>query len=416
MVTGLVAAGLVMGPPAHADTADGGGGGYAAWTFAGAGGAYTGTLSLGGGFPEATFTSDSSQATMPGGVSTYLPAGSAPGLVFGSSSGQPYLNQRPKANNPGSPATTTYTFKRATPAGGWGFVLGDIDADMAKVSATDGNGLPVPVADLGFQGAFNYCDAPSPRPCGDDPEGFDLPVWDGATGTLNGSGRVPDADTAGASGWFRPTVALKTLTIEYTWKTGFPIYQTWFGTAAEDISGTVAGCSVAGVGIALQGPGGTVLASTVTDSAGAYSFANFLAAPGYTVAMTTPSGCVASGPVQRPVDLSGGPATGVNFVLTAVTVTPTETVSPSPSPSETTQTPGPTASTGTGSPASATPSASIAASTAAVLPAGSTTQDLANTGANWIGPGLLMGFLFLGAGALAILAGRRGGKHRPSRR
>lgn len=43
---------------------------------------------------------------------------------------------RPAADNANSPSTTTYTFATPTPAGGWGFVLGDVDADQVLVQAT----------------------------------------------------------------------------------------------------------------------------------------------------------------------------------------------------------------------------------------------------------------------------------------
>ena len=44
-------------------------------------------------------------------------------------------------------------FDTPTPAGGWGFALGDIDSDLAVVSALDAEGEPVAAADLGFGGA-----------------------------------------------------------------------------------------------------------------------------------------------------------------------------------------------------------------------------------------------------------------------
>lgn len=442
LLSGALAA-LVLAPlPSVADVADGGGGGYAAWSLDGSSGGYSGTMNLGGGFPDATFTSNSSQATLPGGSSSFLPAGSAPGQVFGSSSGNAYLNQRPKGNSAGAPAITTYTFESPTPAGGWGFVLGDIDADKARVSATGADGQPVAIKDLGFQGVFNYCDAPSPRSCADDPLGFDLPVWDGSTGTLSGSGRLPNADTAGASGWFRPTVPLKSLTIEFTWVTGFPVYQTWFASTAADISGMVKGCTVGGVGLELRGPGGNVVATTVTDSTGAYTFKDFLRVPGYTVTLSTPLGCTPVGPTEKTVDLHNGSVTEVDFELEVPVTTPPVTTPPVTTPPVTTPPvttppvttppattppvttppvttppvtpstdPGPTETT-TGT---AVPSPSSSTTTATGQPvAGS--GNLPNTGAGNVVSGVLWSVLLLGAGSLTVLLTRRKGRHQASRR
>ena len=149
---------LPVATPARAATVPA----YAAWTFGGSAGAYTGTMSLGPGFPAATFSSNSTSGAGTGlqtGASTWLPAGSPFGGVFGSSENLPYVNLRPAANNALSPSTTTFTFAAPIPAGSWAFALGDIDADLVQLSATDSGGNPVAAADLGFQAAFNYCDA-----------------------------------------------------------------------------------------------------------------------------------------------------------------------------------------------------------------------------------------------------------------
>ena len=432
----LLSAPLLAGAvAAQADTVDGGGGGYAAWTLSGTGTAYTGSVTLNGGFPGTTFTSNSRQTTVQAGKSVFLPAGSAPGAIFGSSANQQYLNQRPLRDNVTSPSTTTYTFDRPTPASGWGFVLGDIDADKAVVSATDAKGNPVSVADLGFKSVFNYCDAPTPRPCTGDPDPgggnrFDLPVWDPATATLLGSGFGSNQDTAGASGWFMPTVPLTSLTIRYYMLSGFPVYQTWFATVAHDISGTVSGCVVGGVPMDLKDANGFTVASTVTDANGNYAFTGFVASDDYTVSTTAPDGCEVVGEPEVAVDLSVGDVANVDFEQSEVV--PTQTATPTSTATET-GTP-----TGTASPtATATASASASASASAtgepttpqtpsptavatvtgtdtLPPTSSSTvipRGLAETGASSPLPVLGGAALLLALGAVTVSLGRRRHRH-----
>lgn len=315
---GVVALALGVAGSAYAE------GSYAEVTLTGGGGAYAGTVTLAPGFPATTFTSDSrASATVPTGASNWLSAATPWGAVYGSSVDQPYLNLRPAADAAGSPSTTTYTFDTPTPAGGWGFALGDIDSDLAVVSALDASGEAVAAADLGFEGTFNYCDA-SPRPsgvCSSGPPagggGFDLPaVTTGAESvTLTGNG----PDSGGSAGWFRPAVALSTLTIEFAWQTGFPVYHTWFATELRSVAGTVTldgATPQAGVSLTLTGPSGEVVATTTTGDDGGYAFAGV--APGdYDVAMTVPDGLYPVGPSELPASAVGSDVVGVDFDLTA---------------------------------------------------------------------------------------------------
>lgn len=209
-------------------------GGYADWTMDGSGNAYTGTMTLPGNFPAASFTSDARAVSqLNSGNSTWLPDDTPFGEVFGDSRGQRYPNLRPYADRPGAPSTTTFSFDSPTPAKDWGFTLGDIDADTVEVSATDADGNPVPVTDLGFQGGFNYCDAsPRSNACSGTTE-YQVPTWvpGGTSGQLVGDG----VDKVGSSGWFRPTVAIKTLTFSFTRLSGFPVYQTWFARLPKPV-------------------------------------------------------------------------------------------------------------------------------------------------------------------------------------
>lgn len=313
-VAGVVLAGAL---PASAQET-----GWADWEpLSGSAGNYTTTMQqLAAGFPEATMTSDSRAGSVGviSGASTWLSADTPPGQTYGSSRNRPYLNLRPRADNADAPSTTTYTFERPTPAGGWAFVLGDIDADEVTVTAKGPDGQPVAVGNLGFQGEFNYCDAAGSPSC----TGGDLPSWDPATATLTGNEDA--ADTAGASGWFEPTVPIKSLTFVFRWRSGFPVYQTWFASLARDISGTVTGPddeSVAGSTLKLFGPDGTELATTTPDEEGNYEFPGYTAANGYEVEIIPPSRYTLdetageAGQQRRPADLAEEDAAEVDFAL-----------------------------------------------------------------------------------------------------
>jgi hypothetical protein len=266
------------------------------------------------------------------GASTWLSEGTPPGAKYGSSRNHQYINLRPNTDTADGPSTTTYTFERPTPPGGWAFALGDIDADEVTISATDAEGQPISVEDFGFQGVFNYCDADAGPSC--DGNGV-VPDWDPDTGTL--SDPTGDADTHGATGWFEPTAPIKTLTFTFRWKSGFPVYQTWFMNLTRDISGAVSGQAecVSGTTIRLLGPDGTELDSTTPNDDGSYEFLGYTASDGYEVEVAPPSGCGIdaaageSGHLVRPVDLRTSDASGIDFVVQQIrsaTLEPDETL------------------------------------------------------------------------------------------
>jgi len=277
--------------------------------------AYSTTMQLPAlGFPEATVTSDSRAGSVgvQTGATTWFGALSAPGAIYGSSRDRPYLNLRPKADNASSPSTTTYTFARPTPLG-WAFVLGDVDADQVRVSATLADGRTASAVDLGFQDAFNLCDS-SPRPSSCSGTGpYDLPSWDEPTLTLRGN--LAASDTYGASGWFQPTASLRTLTFTFTRREGFPVFQTWFASRMQDVTGTLGvsdggTCEVEGATVRLVDATGSSVADTTTDADGAYAFEGVAASPGYRVQISgLPEGCIASSPTSVAIDLSGGDTT-----------------------------------------------------------------------------------------------------------
>lgn len=324
-VTSLVAA-LVLAAAIPASAA--GPAGIGQWTpLTGSSTDYTATMQLPAtGFPQAsvTSTSRSGQVGVQTGASAWFGENSPIGLVYGSSKDQPYLNLRPKADGPTTPSITTYTFDRATPQG-WAFVLGDVDSDKVTVSATKADGSAASVAELGFQGVFNYC-ATTPRSstCSGIAAPFDLPSWDVATRTLNGNAGADD--TTGASGWFQPTTSLRTLTLTFTQRSGFPVYQTWFAVQTHGVSGTVGvssgACDQVGMTADLLDAAGGVVATTTTKTGGAYAFDDVAASGGYSVRISkVPAACIADGATTKPIDLSAGDATA-DFAIRAIVPLP----------------------------------------------------------------------------------------------
>lgn len=239
------------------------------------------------------------------GASTWLSQGTPVGAKYGSSLNRPYLNLRPKADNPASPSTTTYSFANPTPTSGWTFVLGDIDADKVQVRAVGPNGTALTAAQLGFNGGFNYCApglAGKPSCTG---SATDVPTWDATTQTLTGNAAA--ADTNGAAGWFEPNAPISSLTFIYTQRSGLPVYQTWFASLARDVTGTVTttdASSPAGATLTLTDANGRVVGTTTSAADGTYSFPGIQASAGYTVSITPPGGWIADAPRSRPVDLS----------------------------------------------------------------------------------------------------------------
>jgi hypothetical protein len=194
---------------------------YAEWTVDGD----SGTVEVpDSDFPAGTFTSDSTPLRVATGKSTFLNTATPFGAEFGSSRDQDYLVFGTASRN--RPSTTNVTFESGTPTEQWGFALGDIDADRARIIAKGADGIPLTADELGWQGAFNYCQgSPKPPSCTKG-SSSDKPTWDPATSTLIGSG----ADTDGASGWFRPTKSVKELTIIFSVQSGIPIGQLWIAS------------------------------------------------------------------------------------------------------------------------------------------------------------------------------------------
>ena len=333
------------------------------WTVTGANPSWAGDAVIPAtAFPSATFQTNSNTPTIPSGASAFLGASTPFGAAFESTQNSPYLSLRAAAG--GVPSVTTFTFASPTPIG-WGFATGDVDADVVTVSASGPSG-PLTGSQLGFQGAFNYCtSAPVPSSC-DSPPFTDLPVWDPVTSTLRGN--ILDSD--GATGWFRPTVSVTSLTLTFGVQSGIPIYQLWFAAPTSDSSGAVSETTPSGPAPA---PAGTALAlltsagdpvfdragdpvTTATAADGTYAFLGVASGP-YVVEVLPPSGYEVVGPSTLSADSTSSDVTGVDFVIQLIppgtptttalspattTLPPTTTTAPSaatttdPSPSSTT--------------------------------------------------------------------------------
>jgi hypothetical protein len=246
---------LAMGMPASASAADTPPpntiGSFPTWQLAKSGATYTGSadFAAAAAFPATTLTSNATTIKAPSGESAFLGASTGFGQYFGSSRLQPYLNISPTGTNP---STTTLTFAGPPPAG-WGFALGDIDADFVEIIAKDAGGTVLPGSDLGAQDTggtplLNYCNnSPKPSGCTGPGPFIDAPFWFPTGTTIAGTtyttpivkGNV--LDTSGAYDWFQPGTDVRSLTFVYHIQSGLPIYQVWLAALAPvaTITGTV---------------------------------------------------------------------------------------------------------------------------------------------------------------------------------
>lgn len=367
---------------------------FPTWTMAGSAGSFTGTASFASStVPSPDITSDSVSVRNPSGESAYLGASTAFGQEFGSTRRQPYLTLRPQSASPAPTppslstppqSTTTIDFGSQQPVAGWGFALGDIDADWAFIQAYDQNGTLLPTGVLGAQAPGNYCDNASPKPsvCSGTAAPFDVPTWVPGPGTLDRTyagyaiswapgtivGNVND--TSGAYIWFKPDANVRKVTIIYGALAGSPVYQLWVASpaAATTITGTVAiedappGTAVpAGTVADLNNADGTpVLAIDETPVTvpvqpdGTYTFTTEQR-PSYQIAIDPPPGYTAPAPVTVVANRATVAAPPVVVVAPPV-------VTPPPTSPPTTPSPTPTASI--------TPELTLAATGADIAPWG----------------------------------------------
>lgn len=126
--------------------------------------------------------------------------------VYGSSQGSGYASVQCASAN----RSANFTFDTPT-VPGFGFTLGDVDAENVFVKAFDNDGNELTGAELGYESSFNY------------ESQSDTPVWVQAESKLQGGG----ADTGGASAWFQPKKPIKTLVLTCQTIIGSPAYQLW---------------------------------------------------------------------------------------------------------------------------------------------------------------------------------------------
>ncbi len=218
---------------------------YAQWNFA------AGLVTVPAkNFPVGHIDTNSTTPQVGSGKSAFLNAATPFSQAFGSSQNQPYALLRLAAGR--LPSTTVISFDSTPAPGTWGFALGDVDAENVQVQAYDATGKPVPIPELGFQSVFNFCNgSPLPPSCLGT-AGTDVPTWNPTTGHLAGNA----LDTNGASGWFRPTAALRTLVLTASLNTGVPPPP----VTPPDTPAVVKVCDGTAKNIDLVGPpaGGTI--------------------------------------------------------------------------------------------------------------------------------------------------------------
>lgn len=261
IVSALIATVVLASAPAAAAPGERAGV-YSVWA-----GGPPSAVSIAPGFASATISSDDPALSV--ASTATLTAASPPGALFGTSNGYQHLSFSPRSLGGGAWATTstTLTFESPTPTYGWSFVLGDIDSETVTITAVGPSG-PVSGTDLGFVSAFDLT----------PPEV--VAAWNASTGELS----APTGDdTTGSNAWFRPTVALTSLTVTSARRQGSPTAYLWLAAQTASLAGILTDARsgepepIAGAAIEVTGPGGEGLAGTggapvetTTDSAGQF--------------------------------------------------------------------------------------------------------------------------------------------------
>jgi len=249
---------------------------YPVWSASGSSKAFSGTADFASPtLADVTFTSDSNTLGSASGSSAFLGPATGFGAALGSTRAQPYLTLEtkdgsfapvPPSTTTPTPSTTTFTFTSA-PQAGWGFALGDIDADWAQVIPISATGTDLPVALLNAQTPANYC-AVTPKPSSCSGAATDVPHWVPGPGTVDavyggttitwqpGTVYGNVLNTTGAYIWFLPDPQVRGVRISYGALSGAPNFQLWIGQPAPQttISGSVAipGTTAVPSGTAVQ--------------------------------------------------------------------------------------------------------------------------------------------------------------------
>ena len=191
------------------------------------------TVVFPGGDLTATVTS-SANLTRVSGASVFLPADRGMGTKYGSSKNFPYLSVAVATSGT---TTTTITFNRATKAEELGIALGDIDAEKLVVTMT-GGGNALTAAQMAPQTSFNHATVTGTPPTPTVTSGTNAVTIED-TDCPDTPAQNETCDTNGATAWLVPTVAVETITITSTSKTGFPAYQLWMAySGAQKVTWT----------------------------------------------------------------------------------------------------------------------------------------------------------------------------------
>ncbi len=143
----------------------------------------------------------------------YFVAATPIGAVFGAngpSSTENYLKAESQDDTT-TPIVVTVTFDSAVGAGLLGFAVSDLDTDNVTVTATGASGSALTGAEIvgtATDSAFNFCNYPD-SPCEDTA----VPQITQNANNVVATG--VESNTDGSTAWFRPSVAVKTVTFTY---------------------------------------------------------------------------------------------------------------------------------------------------------------------------------------------------------
>ena len=249
-----------------------------------------------------------------GGDGSWVTTDTPYGSVFGANG--PSSATRTLRTTVASPATvtTTVSFGAQVAAQLLGVVLANLGNAQVTVQATgtDGNAL---TADQLGGSTFDFCAVASPPPActGVTVTADGLPTWDTSLGdaaTCRGSATLP---SFGSSCWFRPTVALRSLTFTFNALAddGPTSYDLWMATLAARIIGSVVfddGAPRTDTNVNLVAPDGGFLDSRLVGPSGLFEFGPVSAVDGYRVGLVVPPGYEAASPSELGANLSSGDA------------------------------------------------------------------------------------------------------------
>jgi len=126
-------------------------------------------------------------------------------------------------------------------------------------------------------------------------------------------------------------VGLSSLSLVFSRRAGFPVFQTWFVSRARPLGGVVTDASTAGscslqdTVVTLSSPAGDPLATTSPDASGAYDLGEWATQAGYTVRLTAPAGCAIVGAADVTLDNRGNdgdPASQAGFAVRRIVPQP----------------------------------------------------------------------------------------------